>query len=443
VTDSICPNCATALPTDARFCPSCGAITPTGDREGPLETEPPAPPEAEDQEFLEQLRAALGDAYELGEAIGQGGFGRVYRARDRRLERAVAIKAIRPDLAGARVFLDRFRREGIALAKLRHPGIVPIYDIRESRGLICCVMPFIAGENLRAKVQQRGRLAPKEVQRILSELCDSVAAAHRAGIVHRDIKPDNVILEGHLGKVLLMDFGIAKSQSDFEVTASGMLVGTPTYMAPEQASGEIAIDHRADIYSLGVLGYHLLTGNPPFTGRTAQEILVQHVTSRPVPIRRLNHSVPKVLADAIERCLQKDPAQRFDSVMELWGQLQRVNFFPEAAPPPPTSFAARNSYLAGWLAVMALASALYGTAAISTLPSWSFFALAGLFAILAALLSPTLREAIDIRGGVREIVRQLIRGLTRRSSVSPGDVQTPALADAPNPDEPSPPPETS
>src|SRR6185295_15379615 len=222
---------------------------------------------------------ALGNDYRIDRLIGQGGFGRVYSALDVRLGRTVAIKVIRPDLAGARAFVDRFRSEGTALAKFRHPGIVPIYDIREHEGLIYYVMPLIEGETVRAKLEKRGKLAPKETQRILIELCDCLAATHRGGIVHRDIKPDNVILEGAaLGKALLMDFGIAKTVRELEESTGGILMGTPTYMSPEQVSGDSLIDHRSDIYSLGVMAYQMLTGKPPFGGNTAHAVLAGHVT---------------------------------------------------------------------------------------------------------------------------------------------------------------------
>lgn len=325
--DTPCPTCETPVPEEAAYCLGCGRAT--GELPEDASQAAPSQHPEDDPEFRMRLQHAVGEDFALEEMIGQGGFGCVYRARDTRLGRIVAIKAIRPDLAGARAFLARFRKEGVALAKLRHPGIVPIYDIREGDGLIYYIMPFIVGENLRTKLE-RGPVAPKEAHRILGELCDSLAASHRAGIVHRDIKPDNVILEGVLGKVLLMDFGIAKGIDDFEATGSGMLLGTPTYMSPEQASGDTQIDQRSDIYSVGVLGYHLLTGDPPFVGRTPQAVIVKHVTEEPVPVRRVNPSVPRPLADAIMRCLAKSPDDRFGSAMDLWAALQEVTFFPTA-----------------------------------------------------------------------------------------------------------------
>ena len=402
-----CPSCQTPVPPDAAYCASCGRAS--GEvRDQPAPTPRAAHPD-DDPAFRARLQHALGDDYGLEEMIGQGGFGCVYAARDRRLGRTVAIKAIRPDLAGARAFLDRFRREGVALAKLRHPGIVPIYDIREGDGLIYYIMPFIKGENLRTKLD-RGRLAPKEAHRILSELCDSIAASHRAGIVHRDIKPDNVILEGFLGKVLLMDFGIAKALDDLGTTGSGVLVGTPTYMSPEQASGDPTVDHRSDLYSLGALGYHMLTGSPPFTAKTPQEMIVKHVTEAPAPLRRVNPSVPRPLADAVMRCLEKDPNTRFQSAMEFWGALEGVTFFPsEPAPDAPArSPFSTNTYVFVWFAVLCLVFAALGNDPLAGLTWRNYIYLAALFIALAALVSPAAREVGDLDRPLGEWVRELV-----------------------------------
>ncbi len=287
--------------------------------------EPAAPPAG--KSFSARLRDVLGAEYELLSLIGQGGFARVYKARDLRLDRIVAVKVIRPDVIGTPAFVDSFRSEGVALAKLRHPGIVPIYDIREREGLIYYIMPFVRGTNLQARLN-RGRLPPFESRRILSELADALAASHRAEMVHLDIKPANVFLEGDLQKPLLMDFGIARAvTAQVEESSRGSVIGTPDYMSPEQARGLPEIDHRSDIYSLGALGYCMLVGRPPFTGDTADDVLKQHIRQAPVPIRDVNPTIPKDLADAIMRCLEKVPSARFATAMELRSALDAVTFF--------------------------------------------------------------------------------------------------------------------
>jgi serine/threonine-protein kinase len=367
----------------------------------------------EDATFLAQLTVALGDDYRIDKLIGQGGFGRVYSAADVRLGRSVAIKVIRPDLAGARAFVDRFRSEGTALAKFRHPGIVPIYDIREHEGLIYYVMPLIDGETLRTKIEKRGKLSPKETQRILIELCDCLAATHRGGIVHRDIKPDNVMLEGAaLGKALLMDFGIAKNVRDSTESTAGVIQGTPTYMSPEQISGDSILDLRSDLYSVGVMAYHMLTGHPPFQGATTHAVLSGHVTDRPEPIRRTNPSVPRGLAEAVERCLEKDPENRFQSASELSDALQDVVFASDAdvAEPAPANYA--MPFFAG-LAVECGVFAAFGRPVLA-LSSADLWYMTGVLGALAFTLSPFARAATgpldsEMRDWFREKLRRRIK----------------------------------
>jgi serine/threonine protein kinase len=290
-----------------------------------LSTPPPDEPS-----FRARLTAALAPAYELGEPIGQGGFGRVYVARDVRLGRTVAIKTVRPDFAGAESHTEQFRREGSALARLRHPGVVPIYDIREVDGLIYHVMPLIVGESLRKKLQTRGSVPPKVAFRILSELGDAVSATHRAGLVHRDIKPDNIILEGRHEKVLLVDFGIAQIIESPSDAADGLWAGTPTYMAPEQLAADGIADERSDLYALGAIGYHLLTGRPPFESDSPTESMRRRLTEKVTPIRSINPSVPMLFADVMEQCLERDPLDRYESVAEMLSQLQHVTFVRDA-----------------------------------------------------------------------------------------------------------------
>ena len=287
-------------------------------------SESAAPPSAAN--FNAWFRKVLGAEYELISWLGQGGFARVYKARDRRLDRMVAIKVIRPEVVGTKLYVESFRSEGIALAKLRHPGIVPIYDIRERGGLIYYVMPFVEGTTLEARLEM-GRLPPYESRRILSELTEALTAAHRAKMVHLDIKPANIFLEGDHQKVLLMDFGTAMAVTDVvEESSGGPVVGTPEYMSPEQARALPEIDHRSDIYSVGALGYRMLMGRPPFSGRNAREILEKHVKEAPVPIRDINPTIPKEFADAIMHCLEKDPWDRFSTAKELDAALQAVTF---------------------------------------------------------------------------------------------------------------------
>ena len=335
-----CAECNRPLGSEDLFCSRCGAptpsnvdpdatiVNPTRDEDSdPRDGTPVSATLPSGTTFKGQLRHVLGAEYDLLSRIGQGGFARVYKARDRRLDRIVAIKVIRPDLLGRKLFVESFRNEGIALAKLRHPGIVPIYDIRERGGLIYYIMPLVEGTTLDVRME-RARLPPYESRRILCELADALGAAHRAKMVHMDIKPSNVFLEGTLQKVLLMDFGLAKALiAQGEESSGGSVVGTPEYMSPEQARGLSEIDHRSDIYSLGVLGYRLLMGRTPFRGPNAAAVLAKHVNEAPVPLRDINPTIPKDFADAIMRCLKKDPSDRFPTATDLRGALEAVTFF--------------------------------------------------------------------------------------------------------------------
>ena len=370
-----CAECNRPLGPEDLFCSRCGAPTPSnvdpdativhagGDADsGPRDRTGESAALPAGTTYKGQLRHVLGAEYDLLSGIGQGGFARVYRARDKRLDRIVAIKVIRPDLIGRKVFVDSFRKEGIALAKLRHPGIVPIYDIRERGGLIYYVMPLVEGTTLDERME-RARLPPYESRRILFELADALAAAHRAKMVHMDIKPGNVFLEGDLQKVLLMDFGLAKSLSLSSEESDGAVVGTPEYMSPEQARGLANIDHRSDIYSLGALGYRMLTGRPPFRGMTSLETLNKHITEAPRPLREVNPSTPKEFADVIMRCLEKAPEDRFATALEVCRALDAVTFFSKSPVGTTTSGENRRrlvfliaslAFLVGLVAGMAL-----------------------------------------------------------------------------------------
>jgi eukaryotic-like serine/threonine-protein kinase len=364
------------------------------DRLVKVRTPPPAGESADDRVFRERLATAVGADYQIEALIGEGGFGRVYSGKDVRLDRRVAIKVIRPDLAGARAFSDRFRKEAMALAKFRHPGIVPIYDIQEHEGLIYFVMPLIVGDTLRTRLQMHRAIAPQETRKLLVDLCQCLAATHRADIVHRDIKPDNVILEADAtARPLLMDFGIAKSVAELSVTNSGMIMGTPTYMSPEQMSGDAIVDHRSDIYSVGVLGYHMLTGRPPFVGATPSEVAYGHLTRDPEPIRKLNPSVPAAMAAALERCLAKNPGDRFQSAGEVAGALSQVTFA-EAVGLVEEKANYAFPFFAG-MAIVTLVVALLGADRLRYVGRREWTWIFGGVTALAILCSPMVRVTTD------------------------------------------------
>jgi tRNA A-37 threonylcarbamoyl transferase component Bud32 len=269
------------------------------------------------------LRNALADRYRLERELGQGGMATVYLAEDVRHHRQVAVKVLRSELA-ATLGSDRFFREIEVAARLQHPHILPLLDSGEAHGFYFYVMPFIAGESLRERLARVGELPIHDAVKILVEVVDALAAAHAAGVVHRDIKPDNVMLSGR--HALVMDFGVAKAVSEAtgrnKLTTAGVALGTPAYMAPEQAAADPHLDHRVDIYAVGTMGYELLTGSPPFSGVSSQEILAAHMTRAPEPVSSRRPAVPPVLAAIIMKCLEKRPADRYQTAEELLAQLE-------------------------------------------------------------------------------------------------------------------------
>lgn len=321
----VCPSCNTPLPEMAAFCYICGSATPTGIDATTGEISVAATGSHETS--MHRLRKALGKDYEIGRLVGRGGFAEVFQVRDLRLKRDLALKALRPDLMLSDVMVARFRREAESAAQLRHPNIVPIYDVGEAEGIAYILMPLVEGESLKQAIERDGPIPPPEARRILLEAASALGTAHEAGVVHRDIKPENIMLEGRKRRVLLMDFGIAKAvdpaaaEQDGDLkpqpgtlTGTGMTVGTPQYMSPEQASGDWSIDHRADQYSLAVVGYQMLTGALPFDGENTRTILYKQMVESAKPVRELAPDVPADLAQGIERALSKEPKDRFPSM---------------------------------------------------------------------------------------------------------------------------------
>ncbi len=275
-----------------------------------------------DKALAARLSQALGSSYTLEGEIGRGGMGVVYNARDERLKRRVAVKVLPPDLAFREEIRTRFLREAETAARLSHPHIVPIYSVGESPdGLVYFVMAYVDGEPLSAKLKRRGRLPPDEARRIMIETADALGAAHGVGIIHRDVKPDNILLEGSRGRVVVTDFGIAKALSSTTggatLTATGVAIGTPHYMSPEQAAGDREIDGRSDLYSLGVVSYQMLVGELPFHAPTVPGILMKQITERAPLVTDRRPDCPDDLAAAVMRCLEKDPEDRWSTAEVL------------------------------------------------------------------------------------------------------------------------------
>jgi hypothetical protein len=283
--------------------------------------------DAQATDLRDQLQRALGDAYTVESELGGGGMARVFVAAERRFARRVVIKVLAPELA-AGVSADRFEREVMLAAQLQQANIVPVFNAGDAAGLPFYTMPLIDGESLRARLATAGRLPVAEATAILSDVCKALAYAHARGIVHRDIKPENILLSG--GTAVVTDFGIAKAiaasrtLAPFEtLTQVGTSLGTPAYMAPEQAMGDPATDHRADLYALGVTAYEMLAGQRPFTATSSHALVRAHVSETPAPIASKRDGLPPELAAIVMQCLAKDPADRPETAEAVLRALER------------------------------------------------------------------------------------------------------------------------
>src|SRR5881628_907069 len=349
-----------------------------------------------------RLTTALAGRYAIERELGAGGMATVYLAFDLKHHRKVAVKVLRPELA-ATLGADRFTQEIETVAQFQHPHILPLLDSGEASGFLYYVMPYVEGEPLRDRLARHGELPIHDAVKILVEITDALAYAHAHGVVHRDIKPDNVLLSSR--HALMTDFGVAKALSEAtgrqQLTTAGVALGTPAYMAPEQAAAEPNIDHRVDLYAVGALGYELVSGTPPFTGRTAQEVLAAHMTQRPEPLCVRRPACPPGLEAVIMRCLEKRPADRWQTAEELLAQLE-----PLATPSGGTTPTATRP-----------AEAVSGLS--RRFPwSWSLIAAAALLALAGVLRFALTRAPLEVRLG-RRVQLTLDPGLEIDPALSP------------------------
>jgi serine/threonine-protein kinase len=324
----VCPSCHTSLPDEAQFCMRCGQATPT-EPGVPQRTMPTG-------EFeVAKVRRVLADRYRIDRVIGEGGMATVYLAEDLKHKRQVAVKVMRPELA-ATLGSERFLREVEIAAQLNHPNILPMFDSgmvvddqqstvdRRPSTILYYVMPFVEGESLAARLNREGELPVPVALRLGREVAEALGYAHKRGIIHRDIKPANILL--HEGHALVADFGIARAlDAEGEaITKTGLAIGTPQYMSPEQSTGDKTVDARTDIYALGAVLYEMLTGEPPFTGRSPQAVVARSLTERPRPLAATREGLPPGLEDTISKALSRSAADRFPTATALAESLASV-----------------------------------------------------------------------------------------------------------------------
>src|SRR5947208_8532528 len=334
-----CPHCGQTNPGGTLFCTKCNARFPGADDAativGPKDSagtagrsvfasglsdsdaaligSTPLPP-------LERGTLLASGRYEILEILGQGAMGAVYKAKDRELDRLVAIKVIQPELANSRVMLKRFKQELILARQITHKNVVRIFDIGETEGMKFITMEYIDGGDLTSLIVERQTLHPLEAVDIGRQICQALDAAHSEGVVHRDLKPQNIMMD-HTGRVVVMDFGIAQSKEMPGMTMTGALMGTPEYMSPEQAKGE-KTDLRADIFAVGIIIYEMLTGKIPFKADTVVETMYKRTRERPVPPIELDASIPLQANQVIMKCLEPAVEDRYQSVKEVLKDLE-------------------------------------------------------------------------------------------------------------------------
>ncbi len=323
-----CPECHVATPAGSIRCPKCStpldpgsAPTATIDM-GACDLRTHTEPETGISGPAHALQPGhvLGGRYEILQMLGQGGMGAVYKARDREVDREVALKVIRPDLAGHPDLTRRFKQELILARQITHKNVIRIFDLGEAEGTKFISMEYIDGRDLKNIRAERGKLPPEEAAGIIEQVCHGLEAAHAEGVIHRDLKPQNIMMDKH-GRVAVMDFGIAHSKDTSGLTQIGTLVGTPAYMSPEQAKGE-EVDARSDLFSLGIIFYELLTGQSPYEASTPYGMLLKRTQQPARPPIELDPTIPKYINDIVVRCLEIDTQRRYASAQEIARDLE-------------------------------------------------------------------------------------------------------------------------
>ncbi len=310
-----CPECDTANPSDSRYCKQCATALPSPEHIKVTKTM-----EAAREELT--TGSTFAERYQIIEELGKGGMGRVYRVLDKKLKEEIALKLIKPEIASDKKTVERFSNELKIARKIGHKNVARMFDLNEEKGTHYITMEYVRGEDLKRLIRKIGQLSAGQAIPIAKQICEGLSEAHRLGVVHRDLKPQNVMVDEG-GNARIMDFGIARSLESKGITGAGVMVGTPEYMSPEQVEGKEA-GQSSDIYSLGVILYEMVTGRVPFEGDTPFTIGVKHKSEMPKDPKELNEQIPGDLSSVIMRCLEKDKEKRYQSAGEVRSELENI-----------------------------------------------------------------------------------------------------------------------
>jgi serine/threonine protein kinase len=312
-----CPRCRFNNPTESSFCNKCGTQISPSDKisSAPSDTL---------QSSLKELAAGemFAQRYHIIEELGKGGMGRVYKALDKEIQEKVALKLLNPEIAADSKTIDRFRNELKTARQISHKNVCRMYHLSKDEGVYYITMEYVRGEDLKSMIRMMGRLSPGQAISVAKQLCEGLSEAHRLGVVHRDLKPQNIMIDRE-GSVKIMDFGIARSLKAKGITGTGMMIGTPEYMSPEQVEGKEA-DERSDIYAVGVILYEMQTGRVPFEGETPLSVALKQKTELPENPSKINPQIPEDLSRLILKCMEKEKEKRFQKVGEILEELSKI-----------------------------------------------------------------------------------------------------------------------
>jgi len=312
-----CPKCNFENPDDSSFCNKCGAQLAPSEKAGPSKEETLLTP------ILElTIGSTFAGRYQIIEELGIGGMGKVYKVFDKEMGEKVVLKLLKPEIAADEKVIERFRNEVKLARKITHKNVCRMYDFNKEKDIPYITMEYISGEDLKSTIKRVGALNASKAIFIAKQICEGLAEAHRLVVIHRDLKPQNIMIDKQ-GNSHIMDFGIARSPMTDGLTTSGMMVGSPYYISPEQVQAK-EVNQRSDIYSLGVILYEMVTGDPPFTGEIPIAVAYKHTTEKPKNPREVNEQVPEELGRVILKCLEKDMAKRYQSVQELYQELENI-----------------------------------------------------------------------------------------------------------------------